>query len=620
LFIWLRWKKIDSLVMFDTPRWLNEAFRLSRGEMPYRDFSWQYPPISIFLVGWCLRWFGVSFTVVQVLVNVLSLAVVLLCHVVTRMLLPRSLHLVTTGLFVVVGATNVTKYSLFSMLVYTPAILTGTIGLLMMMIGMLRLLQGDGLRWGNGSLIAVGFWIAALSKPESGLAAVTALVAVALLDREVHFAGRDVRSWLGPYLLLFAAAGGLTALVYVWVANLAGLSNVIEGVTGYGLTSLVCPWWPTGIGLGTMFASVGEAIFGAGLVVLLRRTQFRPFLGRRYWLLLIAGAGGGLIYGAWIYVNNASLLRVPGISLANKFRGVLVPATLWVNPLLMPLMWIAVLIWAVLCWRFFVSPRTGVREPSRLRELVVVLSFPAAMSLRSLFGHVLSPYPEVPAMCYPFLLMLAPYLFWQLLYIPQHAGGRGNGSSNLSNRSRSYGSAIIASLTLLYIAIRLGATYSHVLSDQPFRTLETRSGTVRLSGYDVNAAVYKYVLQHTSSSDTLLDLPYGGGINFAAQLPSPIFDTQLTNLPIARRCQDVDLKALQKQPPKVIIAQDEPNYGTYWGIRGNVACPCPRLVWAPDKASWKPGSIFPVVDYIQKHYHVDQKIGDRLLLIPNAEL
>src|SRR5258708_31039343 len=296
LFMWLRWKKIDSLVMFDTPRWLNEAFRLSRGEMPYRDFAWQFPPMSIFVVGWCLRLFGVSFTVVQVLVNVLSLAVVLLCHVVTRMLLPRSLHLVTTGLFVVVCATNVTKYSLFSMLVYTPAILTGTTGLLMMMIGMLRRLRGDGLGWGNGSLIAVGFWIAALSKPESGLAAVIALMAFALLDREVHFAGRDVRSWLGPYLLLFAAARGPPPLVYIRGAQLTPLSNLIAGMTGYGDGSLVCPWWPTGIGLGTMIASIGEATFGAAVLAFLLRARFQAFFWHRYRALLVAGASVRLAY------------------------------------------------------------------------------------------------------------------------------------------------------------------------------------------------------------------------------------------------------------------------------------------------------------------------------------
>src|SRR5260370_1980685 len=152
------------------------------------------------------------------------------------------------------------------------------------------------------------------------------------------------------------------------------------------------------------------------------------------------------------------------------------------------------------------------------------------MSLRSLFGHVLSPYPEVPAMCYPFLLMLAPYLVWQFLVIPEQARVGGSGSSTAgSGISHTYASAIIASLVVLYIAIRLGATYPHVLSGKPFRTLETVSGTVRLTGYDANAAVYRYVLQHTSSVDRVLDLPYGGGVHFCRPRPRSDICTQLTD-------------------------------------------------------------------------------------------
>src|SRR5258708_480613 len=193
LFICLRWKKSDSLVMLDTPRWMNEGFRFARGEMPYRDYSWQYPPLSIFLLGWSFRWFGVSFTVVQVFIDLLSVAIVMLSHVAVRMLLPRSLHVVTVGLLVVVGATN-TKYPLFSMLVYTPAVLTGTIGLLLLMIGTLCYVRGNGFRWPQSIMMVVGFWIATLSKPESLVAAVLVLTMLALLEKELRIPDRNIRS------------------------------------------------------------------------------------------------------------------------------------------------------------------------------------------------------------------------------------------------------------------------------------------------------------------------------------------------------------------------------------------------------------------------------------------
>ena len=55
-FIVTRWKKMGSLLWLDPARWLNEFSLVARGEMPYRDFSFQYPPFAAFFYGWLLRW------------------------------------------------------------------------------------------------------------------------------------------------------------------------------------------------------------------------------------------------------------------------------------------------------------------------------------------------------------------------------------------------------------------------------------------------------------------------------------------------------------------------------------------------------------------------------------
>jgi len=89
----LWWGKMASF-WGDSSRWLFEGYRVALGEVPYRDFSWQYPPLSILLLGACFRLFGSSIVVAQVFVNVLSIGIVLLTWVVARRLLPaRSLHL-----------------------------------------------------------------------------------------------------------------------------------------------------------------------------------------------------------------------------------------------------------------------------------------------------------------------------------------------------------------------------------------------------------------------------------------------------------------------------------------------------------------------------------------------
>ena len=613
VFTWLRWKKIDSLVMFDTPRWLNEGFRLASGETPYRDFSWQYPPLSLYLLGWSLRLFGISFTVVQALIDALSVAIVILSYCVARMLLPRTMQAATVGLLVAVCATN-TKFPLFSMSVYTPAVLTATIGLLLLLIGMLSSLRSGRISPGSFLLLCSGFGITALSKPEALVASVLALVVFALVDKDLR-AGHLAR-WLYRYTLLAATAMATPVVVYGSLIAIVGFSNLAGGVTGYGLASASCPWWPTGLGLCVMAASLGEAALVAALLASLRRRHFRRTTGRMYRRVMVFGVIGGLTWASWTCFASFDALTASGTSLLTKVRTLL--PIFWINPLLMPAMWTAITVWIVVCGTLFRRRGSPRRFLFDARELAVILSFPVFLSVRSLFGHVLSPFPEVPAICYPFLLILGPYLMWRFLLVPEQMEGLLQTSAALRGTGSGSASRIVVTLLVGFIAVRLAAAYPATLSARPFRTLQTLSGSVRLSAYDVNSGVYEYVVGHTGPADRVLDLPYGGGMNFAARRRNSIFDTQFWYERIPLNYQLLDLRLFIKDPPALIIAQDAPDYGAYWGIQAKVGCSCPRLVWLPDHTEFRPGSTFPLVQYIRDHYHVDQRIGDRMLLLANA--
>ena len=74
----LRWAKMESLYNNDPSAWLSQIWRFSLGEVPYLDFSWNYPPLTILMLGWVARWFGATFGVVQATIDAISLAVVLL--------------------------------------------------------------------------------------------------------------------------------------------------------------------------------------------------------------------------------------------------------------------------------------------------------------------------------------------------------------------------------------------------------------------------------------------------------------------------------------------------------------------------------------------------------------
>jgi len=261
-------------------------------------------------------------------------------------------------------------------------------------------------------------------------------------------------------------------------------------------------------------------------------------------------------------------------------------------------LWVAIALFLTLAWRVLV--RGDARQPDR--ELLLLAAIPAAMGTRALFGTTQGVYPEVAAICYPFLLILGPYFVWRFL---QPAGPR-------------YAAAMVIALTAGYGLVRIVGGWPDMLSDRHYGTLSTAAGNVRVRNFDTDAKIYDYVMRHTAPEDYVLDLPYGGGINFASGRRYPIFNTQLWGMGISPSYEQMDLDLMPQRPPKVIIGLDEANLGTYWGFgqRGNRACPCPRLVWMPDKSSWDPRHVFPLVRYIQEHYRVEERIGDRVLWVP----
>src|SRR5512143_2021472 len=105
LFIVLRWGKLDSL-WGDPARWLFEAYRAASGETLYRDFAWQFPPLSLLLMSGAFRLLGSTFDVAQIVLDVLSLIAVLLLWILARRIMPPTLALVTTVAGVIAIATG----------------------------------------------------------------------------------------------------------------------------------------------------------------------------------------------------------------------------------------------------------------------------------------------------------------------------------------------------------------------------------------------------------------------------------------------------------------------------------------------------------------------------------
>ena len=586
-FLTLRWKKMDSLLWLDPARWTNEMSRVAHGEMPYRDFSFQYPPFYGFFYGWLLRIFGVRFTTLQAAIDAIGIGVIACCYVLIRKLLPEPLRVATACFLVAVCATSLMNFNLFSFVTYSTSLQTGALGVLLLLFALLGLARDGRLGAGGWILAACGGFIAALSKPESGLAAVAGIAMLALITRRFRMAFHVA-------LVAFAPA----MVCYALLAKIVGLANLRAGISGYGLATAFCPWWPTGLGVFGVLAALGEAAAIAALFSLPKWRTFRSRFGARYSALLLIALVGSAIEVAYVFYQNVDAITSPTRPWIERVRLVL-PSLIYTSAILQPVLWTCITVFCFLTWRVIVRRRARTGDA----ELLLILTMPVVMSVRSLFGTTQSAYPEVAAICYPFLLVLGPYFLWRFL----NAGG-----------APQYAAAVVLTLTIGYAVVRTVGGWSELLSDARYGTLQTAAGSVKLLNYDVDSKIYAYIMAHTSPDDYVLDLPYGGGMNFATGRPYPIFNTQLYGIGVPAAYEQLDIEKIEQHPPRLVIAQDEPHLGTFWGFgnRGYRACPCPRLVWIPDGRSFDPGRVLRVAAWVEDRYRVTARIGNKAIWAP----
>jgi hypothetical protein len=604
IFSYLRWVKMDTLVWGDPARWLFEAQRVAAGQTPYKDFSWPYPPLSVLLLGWMMKSFGVTFLVAQVFVDIVSLAVVLAAYFLVRLLLPRFLHGPVMFCLIAVCGTSLMFFNLFSFLTYVPALQTAAAGFLLFLIGVLTYVRTGRLKVTTWLAVTLGAFVAAYSKPESLLAMASTVVVLSIGDRVYWFAGRKRGDWLWHYMRFGSGCSGPALAAYLCTGAVAGFANMWAGNTGYGLARAACPWWPTGLGLFGAAASLGEAVFVAAALSLTRRSQFAARFGRNYYRGLAVGFAGACLYSAYVLNSNWDLLT------GNRPLGEKVwysaHSTVWTSAILLPVMWSCVVLWFYLVLRLL--RLRGEKPNADFFMMLVLLTGPVAMSSRGWFNWSHEIRTDVPGICYPFFLALAPYLMWRLLTVVGSGG-------DLETGIRSRSGAGVAALMATYGLLRVVAAYPSLLSNGPYHDLSTIAGNVRVTSYAGDSEIYRFVVENTSPGDSVLDIPYGGGINFAAHRLSPLFATQFRHWSMADKLLEKDVEGLHRRPPKVVIANNEPNYGAVYGLQG-CTCAFPRLVWAPGTSSVVPDKVFPAFVEIKKNYRVAKVVGRKLLLVP----
>jgi hypothetical protein len=354
---------------------------------------------------------------------------------------------------------------------------------------------------------------------------------------------------------------------------------------------MVCPWWPTGLGIFGAAVSLLQAAAVLALLDWLYRRKSPRRTGRMSLALRIAAAlaiPATILYVPYcarelpVFAGGISPVRIASFFLST-------------GTVLLPVMWSSILLWFVLAIHIVRG-----RALSRDAAILLILSSSALlMSTRTLFGGTLNQLTLVTVAAYPIWFILAPWLLERFLF-----------GAELP-RLRPATAAIVG-LIAVYGLLRFGAA---LVAERPshYLALDTAAGPVRLLDRSVSAGVYRYVVQHTSSADPVLDIAYGGAVNFAGRRASPIYSTQFSALAPAQNYLDLDLARIRAHPPALVIADSKPDFGATYGLCAETGCIFPALVWRSTRLACDPGRNFPVLEFIKQNYAPVARLGEKTI-------
>jgi len=596
------WGKLPSLFYTDIGRWLNIVERFANGETAYRDYAWQYGPLPLIVMGSIMRVFGATFDTVQIMMDVQSAVIVVLAYLLARKTLPRNLHLAVMALFICTLATSTTYFSVFSLLTYSAASPGAAIGCLLLLLGGYSYLEGR--RRSGFAVLAAGCWISLLTKQDAMVTAPAVVVLVLAIDYRLR--EPEVRQrWILHAVLACAVCFIPPGAVYLAFAAKSGFGLVLKNLDSFGLASHICPWWPTGFGLLGALGALGAGAAVMGLSMLPDSKRWRAYLGSRTSAFAVVAVAGAMIFAAYEWLDLRALFDDP----ASVPVWRLLRELLSTNTVFRPVQWFALCLCATLLWKL--APWK--KRPISLVEaqLLLFTTVVALSSSRGWFSNAMGTTPEVPAVTHPFVLLLGPLLLLRWLERPYGITAAVPASGEKTP------ARVVILLSLAYAGIRLVGAYPELISDQKYSRLHTSAGDVKLKFGDEEIAIYNYIVSSTKSSDSILEIPMNGGLNFATKRRNPAYNSLFWENRPELWLLESELNRIRQDAPEVIVAEDAPRYGIYYGYPYRILCPCPRLVWVPDALAGDPDVVLPIEPYIREAYHADRKIGMWILLRRN---
>ena len=583
------WLEIGSF-WGDPARSLFEIYRASRSEIPYRDFTFQYPPLTIFLLGTVLQFFGATFKVAQIAYDLLSLGCVFALWFLARRLAQPVPALLVTLALIMIGA-NGSGFALFSLEIYTPSILFGASGLALALAGLVDL-PTVGMTRSTVALLIGGGLIGCLSRLEAIAGICAALLCLSLVAmRSPDRRNALMRVFTAAVLLLLPSLATYAAL-----AVILGSTALLQGMTGYGQAAGVCPWWPNGFGalggVAAICAAVASMVLAERIVVRKRveppdtsSVAFTPFAPASYRRRAYAWLG---IAAALVWLVYTMVVRRPFES-AHSHGAVAIARYLTAtDTFTTPLMWACCVLFAAELWMYSRS-RT---HDDMAKISLVVLSVIAAVSVRSLFGSTISRFARPPDMTQAFLFVTFPFILYRMFQFWAKLRGYVLDQAEL-RRIEWLACAILCIFGAAQIA------RATVKSEaEPYITINTDAGPVKVSDNLTSARVYQFLKVNSLPEESIADVAYGGGVNFALHRAGPLYSTQFVLLRPTVLQRERDAAQLAAAQTRFVISRIPPvaRYGN------GIGCACPRLVWEPSPPPGDALELFPLMTLIEQRY------------------
>ncbi|HYN08780.1 MAG TPA: hypothetical protein VES67_15475 [Vicinamibacterales bacterium] len=293
IYLWCTWSFI-AIWWGDYGLWMHEVDRVASGEVPYRDFSWEYPPLALYLYATAVRWFGSDVSVLLTLSAGICLALFVAYLFFVRSLVDRALltMVVTATLLTSVAYSSIESETLASGM-YTPAAPLG--GLLTLLAALVFLRLTDRVEPIAVVVLGVLLALAVLAKPDFWVP--SACILAFAVVRVWRGAGPGLALTLGVVCAAVLAAGvGL-------IVAAAGLDNFLAGLSGYTAATeeagRMFPSWERIVGQLVLLAS-----FCLAVAICLKLGGVEP---RRALTHAILGLGAGVVCLVAIYIAGTLL-------------------------------------------------------------------------------------------------------------------------------------------------------------------------------------------------------------------------------------------------------------------------------------------------------------------------